>query len=158
MRCVGCRCLLLSTGCGYSRRVRSRRVICCEGDRGGDERSRHAFVHAVKSAPLPSRVFMHGHHGLSELRGHGHVLRTPRRAQLRHSIQLCGTPLPRQALPFTAGFNSPRFFCISDAVTQVFVMKVNCNTAHSWVAEKRYSDFLSFDEKLRKKFWYLTRT
>jgi len=37
-------------------------------------------------------------------------------------------------------------------------MKVNCNTAHSWVAEKRYSDFLSFDEKLRKKFWYLTRT
>jgi hypothetical protein len=37
-------------------------------------------------------------------------------------------------------------------------MKVNCNTAHSWVAEKRYSDFLSFDEKLRKKFWYLPCT
>ena len=38
---------------------------------------------------------------------------------------------------------------------QVYVMKVHCNTAHSWVAEKRYSDFLSFDEKLRKKFWYM---
>ena len=38
---------------------------------------------------------------------------------------------------------------------QVYVIKVHCNTAHSWVAEKRYSDFLSFDEKLRKKFWYM---
>jgi hypothetical protein len=49
-------------------------------------------------------------------------------------------------------------FRVSDSLAQVFVMKVNCNTAHSWVAEKRYSDFLSFDEKLRKKFWYLPCT
>jgi hypothetical protein len=42
-----------------------------------------------------------------------------------------------------------------DLFPQVYVMKVHCNTAHSWVAEKRYSDFLSFDEKLRKKFWYM---
>ena len=39
--------------------------------------------------------------------------------------------------------------------SQVYVIKVQCNTAHSWVSEKRYSDFLSFDEKLRKKFWYM---
>ena len=44
---------------------------------------------------------------------------------------------------------------VTHSLAQVYVMKVHCNTAHSWVAEKRYSDFLSFDEKLRKKFWYM---
>ena len=46
-------------------------------------------------------------------------------------------------------------FTHSHSFFQVYVVKVQCNTAHSWVSEKRYSDFLSFDEKLRKKFWYM---
>ena len=44
------------------------------------------------------------------------------------------------------GINRPSF------CTQVYVMKVACNGSQSWIAEKRYSGFVEFDEAVCETF------
>ena len=86
------------------------------------------------------------------------VIRTSGFRSLLSNVASSAAAAFNQHMRFAPGFRCPnRIMCVAhiQSFLQVYVVKVQCNTAHSWVSEKRYSDFLSFDEKLRKKFWYM---